>query len=89
MHIPHFSGAPNQTEDEIITSPSFSELSAKIGYTFSFPKIKSKMEFYAGAKNILNAYQENFDIGKNRDSNFVYGPAQPRTLYIGIKLSSL
>ena len=34
----------------------------------------------------FDLYQSNFDIGKNRDSNFIYGPSQPRTFYAGIKL---
>jgi outer membrane receptor for ferrienterochelin and colicins len=37
---------------------------------------------------MFNAYQTDFDIGKNRDSNFIYGPAQPRTFFGGIKLRS-
>ncbi len=88
MQVPHFAGAPNQTIDEIITSQSFSELSAKIGYTFPFKNIGSNLEFYTGIKNVLNAYQKTFDIGKNRDSNFIYGPAMPRTIFVGIKLLS-
>ncbi|MFK8046578.1 MAG: TonB-dependent receptor [Crocinitomicaceae bacterium] len=88
MQVPHFAGAPNQLEDEIFTSPSFSELSGKIGYTVPVKKMKSNLQLYGGVKNALNAYQTQFDIGKNRDSNFIYGPAQPRTFYIGIKLSS-
>ena len=33
-------------------------------------------------------YVENiyFDIGKNRDSNYVFGPSLPRTFFIGVKL---
>ena len=89
MQVPHFAGAPNQKEDEIITSPSFSELSAKVAYTFPVSKIKSNIQFYTGVKNVLNAYQSDFDIGKNRDSNYIYGPSQPRTFYIGFKISSL
>lgn len=88
MKIPHFAGAPNQTIDEIIISNSFSELSAKVGYTLQIEKLGSDIEIYGGIKNIFNAYQENFDIGKNRDSNFIYGPTQPRTFYIGLKLKS-
>lgn len=86
MKVPHFGGAPNQTKDEIITSKSFSELSAKMGYTVDMKRMKSKIEFYLGMKNITNAYQSSFDIGKNRDSNFVYGPAQPRTFFVGLKI---
>jgi len=88
MKIPHFAGAANQSVDEIITSNSFSELSAKAGYTISLKKMQTKIEFYGGVKNIFNSYQSNFDIGKNRDSNFVFGPSLPRTFYIGIKLKS-
>ena len=86
MKVPHFAGAPNQTIDEIYTSKPFSELSTKVGYTFVMPKVKSKIEIYSGVKNIFNAYQNNFDIGKNRDSNFVFGPSLPRTFYVGMKL---
>ncbi len=86
MKLPHFAGAPNQLLDEMITTASFHELSAKVGYTINLPKLKSNMELYTGIKNIFNAYQDEFDIGKNRDSNFVYGPAQPRTFFVGLKL---
>ena len=88
MLVPHFAGASNQTVDEIISSASFSEVSFKFAYSIGLKKINSKIELYTGVKNILNAYQDQFDIGKNRDSNFVYGPSQPRTIFIGIKLKS-
>ncbi len=88
MKVPHVAGAPNQLIDEIITSKPFSELSAKAAYTFNIPKMKFDFEFYGGVKNMFNSYQETFDIGKNRDSNFVFGPSLPRTVYIGLKLKS-
>ncbi|MDX1351158.1 MAG: TonB-dependent receptor [Putridiphycobacter sp.] len=87
MIIPHFAGAPNQTEDELFESPNFSELNAKFSYVHNIKRCKLNLEFYGGVKNIFNAYQNNFDTGKNRDSNFIYGPAQPRTFYTGIKIS--
>jgi len=37
---------------------------------------------------MFNSYQKIFDIGKNRDSNFVFGPSMPRTVYVGVKLRS-
>ena len=89
MKVPHFAGAPNQTVDEIITSDPFHEVSLKVGYTLRNKKLKSGIEFYGGIKNVFNAYQNDFDIGKNRDSNFVYGPAQPRTFFVGLKIKSL
>jgi len=88
MKVPHFAGAPNQEVDEIITTPTFHEWSAKLGYTFGLQNVDANMEIYGGVKNLFNAYQESFDIGKNRDSNFVFGPAQPKTFYIGVKLRS-
>ena len=44
------------------------------------------MTFHMGVQNILNAYQKDFDIEKNRDSNYVYGPARPRSFYAGLKM---
>jgi len=89
MKLPHFAGAPNQSVDEIITSDPFSEMSAKIGYTVFLEKMKTGIQFYTGVKNVFNSYQNNFDIGKHRDSNFVYGPSLPRTFYFGVKLRSI
>ena len=88
MKIPHFGGAPNQLNDEIIVSNSFSELSAKFGYIINQKGSGPKFEVYTGIKNITNSYQDEFDVGKNRDSNFVYGPGQPRTFYVGFKIRS-
>lgn len=89
MKVPHFAGATNHSIDEIITTDEFSELSAKVGYTIPIKKHAFGIEIQIGVKNILNAYQNSFDIGKNRDSNFIYGPAQPRTFFFGVKLKSL
>ncbi len=86
MIVPHFAGAPNQTVDEIINSNAFSELNVKLGYKFLVPTVGVGIEIYGGVKNAFNAYQEVFDIGKNRDSNFVYGPSLPRTVFIGAKI---
>lgn len=89
MKVPHFAGAPNQLVDEIITTNSFSELSTKLGYKIPLNSMDSNLEVYGGIKNIFNAYQDEFDIGKNRDSNFVYGPSLPRSVFVGIKWTSI
>jgi outer membrane receptor protein involved in Fe transport len=72
MHLAHFAGAPEQTVDEYKTSPSFTELNAKVSYTFNLPSVDSGLEIFGGVKNLTNAYQSDFDSGKNRDSNYVY-----------------
>ena len=84
-----YSPDPDLAPDEYRTSSGFTELNIKIGYTFSIPTIDSGLELYGGVKNITNVFQNDFDNFKNRDSNYIYGPALPRTLYIGLKLKSL
>ena len=87
MKISHFAGAPNQTNDEFLKTPAFSEINSKIGYTIQSQQYDMNIEVYGGLKNIFNQYQKDFDIGKNRDSNYTYGPSIPRTVFIGLKIS--
>ena len=88
MEIAHFAGAVNQTTDEFVKTKSFSEFNFKIGKTFESEKLKSNLELYGGMKNIFNSYQKDFDKEKYRDSNYVYGPAMPRSLFVGIRINS-
>lgn len=88
MTLVHFAGAPEQLADEYVTSPAFFEMNIKMAYTFRFDLIDSGLELFAGIKNITNAYQYDFDSGKNRDSGYIYGPAAPRTFFIGLRLRS-
>jgi outer membrane receptor for ferrienterochelin and colicins len=46
-----------------------------------------KLQLNAGVQNFLNAYQNDFDQGADRDSGYIYGPATPRCFYLGLKLS--
>jgi outer membrane receptor for ferrienterochelin and colicins len=86
MEIAHFGGAINFTQDQMVVTKSFSELNCKLSYTLCLSKLKHDIELFAGMKNILNEYQNDFDLGKNRDSNYIYGPNMPRSFFIGIKL---
>lgn len=88
MKIAHFAGAPEQNTDEFKTTNPFTELSFKVGYTYPLKFVKSGIEVFGGIKNITNAYQNDFDTGKNRDSNYIYGPAAPRTFFFGLKVKS-
>lgn len=85
MKVPHFAGAPENDTDVLITSPTFNETNLKISYRFTLKKIAQDLQLYAGAQNIFNQYQKDFDTGKNRDSNYIYGPARPFTMFAGIK----
>jgi len=88
MKMVHYAGAPEQTVDEYVTSPSFLEFGLKVGYTFRFEQMDTGLELFGGVKNFTNSYQNDFDTGKNRDSGYIYGPSAPRTFYIGIRLHS-
>jgi outer membrane receptor for ferrienterochelin and colicins len=88
MLLEHYAGAPEQTVDEYVESDSFLELGLKAGYTIVVESMDTGFEIFAGVKNLTNAYQNDFDSGKNRDSNYIYGPGMPRTVYFGIKLKS-
>ncbi len=88
MQLAHFAGAPEQTIDEYKVSDTFTEFSFKMSYDFDLKKTNSKLQLFGGIKNLFNAYQNDFDSGKNRDSNYIYGAAAPRTFFIGIKIGS-
>lgn len=89
MLIPHYGLAddPGTPEtDELFTSSDFMEINLKVAYTFELPRLDSSIELFSGINNLTNNYQNNFDSGKNRDSGFIYGPAAPRSFFIGIRL---
>ncbi|GGG35707.1 TonB-dependent receptor [Bizionia arctica] len=90
MEIIHFSGEnTGQTVDEYSTTPSFLELSLNATYTLDVTKLNTSLEFSGGVKNLTNSYQDDFDIGKNRDSNYIYGPGSPRSVFLGLTIQSL
>lgn len=88
MLLAHFGGAENFKNDALVETKSFSELGAKVTYAIGVKRCQQIWEIFGGIKNALNAYQDDFDKGKYRDSNYIYGPAMPRTLFVGIKIRS-
>lgn len=89
MLLVHYAGAPEQSVDEYLDTPSFFEVNLKLGYTFKLNVIDSGLEVFGGIKNLTNTYQSDFDTGKNRDSGYIYGPAAPRTFFLGLRILSL
>jgi outer membrane receptor for ferrienterochelin and colicins len=87
--IPHY-GVPGNVgtpeNDILVKSSDFWETNLKLSYTFNAPRLDSSVEIFAGAGNIFNQYQNDFDSGKYRDSGYIYGPAEPRKIYFGIKI---
>lgn len=89
MLVPHYGLAGDQGTpemDELFESPSFMETNIRLSYRFELKRIDSSIELFSGVSNLFDAYQDDFDSGKNRDSGYIYGPSKPRTVYFGIKL---
>lgn len=85
MEVPHVAGAPGVDQDVLYRSPAFLENNLKLSYRFTLKSIKQDLQFNIGVQNMFNQYQKDFDIGKNRDSNYIYGPGRPRTFFMGLK----
>ena len=89
MSLIHLAGAPGQLEDEFIESPVFNAIGIKSTYIQVLKESGIKIEYSVGVKNLTNDFQQEFDSLKNRDSNFIYGPSLPRTIYFGLTLKSI
>ena len=87
MLVPYFGPTlANPENGELRESDDFFDLGLKLKYTLDLRS--SDIQFYAGIKNIFNAYQNDQDLGIDKDPAYIYGPAQPRTIYLGIKLGN-
>jgi outer membrane receptor for ferrienterochelin and colicins len=73
------------SEDEEVLTDGFFELGAKIAYGLHLYK-HYELELNCGVKNVLNQFQRDLDKGMNRDASYIYGPAQPRTWFVGLNL---
>ena len=89
MSLIHLAGAPGQLEDEFLESPVFNAIGIKSTYIHILKESEIKIEYSVGIKNLTNDFQQEFDSSKNRDSNFIYGPSLPRTIYFGLTLKSI
>ncbi len=92
MYVPHAegSGVPGidrfAFRNKIEHSPHFFELGTKLAYDFTVFDY-STLQVNGGVQNIFNAYQKDFDTGAGRASDYIYGPAQPRNFYVGVKFT--
>lgn len=85
MLTQHMAGSGTKV-DVAVRTPSFWDMGCKISYGFSVLDI-CRLKLHVGVKNILNAYQKDFDKGEKRDSGYIYGPSLPRSLVFGAGLS--
>lgn len=83
MDVPHVVNV--ETEQTVIKeTPAFFENNIKVSYTLQKDE-SYQIEFFGGVQNILNSYQDDFDIGADRDAGYIYGPIRPRTFFLGLK----
>ena len=83
MLVPHMAGYAVQ--DEETTTPAFWDLSIRLAYDIHLYK-QYCLQINGGVKNVLDQFQRDLDQGPNRDANYIYGPTQPRTYYVGLAL---
>ena len=83
MYVPYEGGG---MDNRTVKTPTFFELGCKVAYEIPFYK-GTALEVNAGIQNIFDAYQDDFDKGKDRVSSYIYGPATPRSFFAGAKLS--
>jgi outer membrane receptor for ferrienterochelin and colicins len=69
---------------DLIDTESFLDMTTKITYHFDLIE-NFHIELTGGVQNLLDSYQNNFDSGPLRDSDFIYGPNRPRTFFLGLK----
>lgn len=83
MDVPHVID-PATERTVIKKTPSFFENNLKIAYTIK-AKEGFRVQLFSGIQNIFNSFQNDFDMGAERDAGYVYGPLRPRTVFMGLK----
>ena len=83
MIVPHMAGYIEKSRME--HTPQFMDLNLKLNYTFVL-KDHIKMQVNGGVQDIFNSFQKDLDKGEFRDAGYFYGPTQPRTYFVGIKI---
>ena len=85
MLVQHLEGSGTDV-DLAVRTQSFFDASLKLTYCFRvFNRVD--LDLSAGVSNIFNSYQNDFDSGARRDSGYIYGPALPRCVSVGVSLS--
>lgn len=70
---------------ESITTGSFFDMGTRLHFTFHLTK-EAELEIGCGIKNIFDSYQNDLDIGSQRDASYIYGPMLPRSWFADVKL---
>jgi len=87
----------NMTVPRVISDNGFLSLNDSGAFLDLNLKLESHFDFNdefmvtvsGGVTNLFNSFQDDFDIGPTRDSDYVYGPDAPRTFFLGLKFGKL
>ncbi|MCK4677998.1 MAG: TonB-dependent receptor [Bacteroidales bacterium] len=92
MYVAHYPGGfingKKITEESLVKTPIFFDLGLKLVYNFKIAG-DTYLQVNGGCKNIFNSYQNDFDAGIGRDAGYIYGPNQPRTIFLGVKMGNV
>ncbi|MEM9001830.1 MAG: TonB-dependent receptor [Bacteroidota bacterium] len=69
---------------ELNDTRSFFDLNLKLESHFDFND-SFMVTLSGGVTNLFNSYQDDFDTGPTRDSDYIYGPDAPRAFFLGVK----
>ena len=67
-------------------TPDFWDMGARLSYTLSLTR-QLRLELNAGVKNLFDSFQHDLGFGQRKDAAYIYGPAAPRTYFIGAKFA--
>ncbi len=83
MKLPHYSGYI--PEDRLETTKPYTVFSFNLSKKIKIGE--ETLEVYGEVYNLFNFFQEDIDRGPLRDAGYIYGPAKPRTLILGVTYS--
>jgi outer membrane receptor for ferrienterochelin and colicins len=86
MYVPHEIAVEGEEDPLLLLKKSDSFLELDLAMTKDFQLGDLTSAFTLGIKNLTNAYQKDLDYGATRDPAYVYGPSQPRTVYLAFNL---
>jgi outer membrane receptor for ferrienterochelin and colicins len=69
---------------DLVDTEAFFDMTTKLTYHFDLQE-NFHVELSGGVQNLFNSYQDDFDKGALRDSDYIYGPNRPITYFFGIK----
>ncbi len=86
MLVPYFGPDTNPDTGELKESNPFFDIGMKLKYNIKING--ATLQIFGGMKNIFNSFQSDYDTGIDRDPTYIYGPVNPRTIYVGINIGN-